>query len=154
MAKKAFEQKMMQKKNPVSLHYLFFHSLFHPPPRDCGAAVFHQTQDDKETYAGSRGILAPQKCVGCKAIILQESVCVQANYTLHSLHYTGPEQHHADSLMMLSEALPVIFQAACFGSAEPGLFDKTTSPSPLIHTHKEQKVSTPRRASRCSRLRQ
>lgn len=76
-------------------------------------------------------------------------MCVQANC---SPHYTGPEQHRADSLMMLSEASPVILQAAGFGLAEPGLFDQTTGLSPFTHTHKEQKVSMPQRVSKCGRL--
>lgn len=49
---------------------------------------FFRQKMTKKPVLGSRGIPPlPSKCVGCKVIILQESVCVQANYTLHSLHY-------------------------------------------------------------------
>lgn len=77
MAKKAFEQQMMQKTSCFPALFVFpFVSLTLSFLTMEQLSFFRQKMTRKPAL-GSRGIpTLPAKCVGCKVIILQERVCV------------------------------------------------------------------------------
>lgn len=111
--------------------------VFHPSASDYEAAIFLQTENDKEVCVWFNRNSGPPKPCGLQSnYFVGECVCSSKLYaSLPQFCWT------CTTLMMLSEALPVIFQAAGLGLAEQGLSDQTMGPSPLTDTHKEQKVN-------------
>lgn len=123
-------KKKQKQKNPASPRYLFFHLFLILASSTKEQLFFFRQNMTMKAVLGSGGVLAPQKCMGCQVITLQESVC------LGKLHPSLPHfvlglnstMTHTNGAV---RGFTCDFLSSRLWVSRAGLSDQSTGPYPL-----------------------